>query len=290
MIELSHDQLTFSFPHVHPDARLVIEFQRTLRIPHGGGDMPQLPSLGRYPLYSVADYSHRVPTHWSSHGGAMLPMYQSEAMWLSFRPAYSVAHEAFYPFAVKIGVGGRDAVGGQRWSDGIHQWPQDFLVIAHQSWLGGYQTGNDGIRQFVAMPLGFGYLPDDSPNSPHRFGRLQLVVYPMGAQAFQSRYPSDAWQRRLASMPLPSPTQQCAGGLPAPGPDALERQSIEEGLFPLTDWDVQSSGSYSLHLANSLHWCAITGGPPPMTPPRPDGNSKLGTYTDQDIDLLWADT
>ena len=274
MIELSHDQLTFSFPDVHPDARLVIEFQRTLRIPHGGGDMPRLPSLGPYPLYSIADYAHRVPNHWASYGGAMLPMYQSEAMWLSFRPAYSVAHQAFYPFAVKIGVGGVDAVGGQRWSDGIHQWPQDFLVITHQSWLGGYQTGNDGIRQFVAMPLGFGYLPDDSPGSPHRFGRLQLVIYPMGAQSFRARYPLDAWQRHLENIVFPPATQQSEHGVLSPGADALERQSIEEGLFPLADWDVLSPGSYTLHLANSLHWCAITGGPPPMGPARLESNRR----------------
>ena len=116
MIELTNDQITFSFPGVHPDARVVVEFQRTIRIPEGGTEIPRLPSLGRYPLYSVEDHAQRVPAHWLENGGAMLPMYQSEAMWLSFQPAYSVAHDVFYPFAVKVGIGGVDAVTGERWS------------------------------------------------------------------------------------------------------------------------------------------------------------------------------
>ena len=33
MVELIDDGLNFSFPEVHPQARLRIEFQRTLRIP-----------------------------------------------------------------------------------------------------------------------------------------------------------------------------------------------------------------------------------------------------------------
>ena len=135
MIELMNDQLTFTFGETHPDARIVVEFQRTIRIPEGGTEIPRLPSLGRYPLYAVEEYSHRVPSHWSDSGGAMLPMYQSEAMWLSFQPAFSVAHDAFYPFAVKVGLGGLDAVTGARWSSGLHQWPQDFMVVTFQSWL-----------------------------------------------------------------------------------------------------------------------------------------------------------
>ena len=36
MIELKHDSLKFSFSEVHPEARLTIDFQRTLRIPDDG--------------------------------------------------------------------------------------------------------------------------------------------------------------------------------------------------------------------------------------------------------------
>ena len=268
MIELNNDELTFSFPGVHPDARLVMAFQRTLRIPGSEHEMPRLPSLGKYPLYTVDSHAHRVPKHWLESGGAMLPMYQSEAMWLSFRPTYSVAHQAFYPFAVKIRVGGLDAVSGQRWHEGVHQWPQDFLVINEHCWLGGYHNGGQGIQQFVAMPLGSGYLPENGKTSPNRLGCLEIVAYPMQGSAFAMRYPRNSWTQRLPDLAVGMESQLAGDREHGGDPEALQRQQIEEGLFPLADWDRAKPGRYALHLANSLHWCAITGSPPPMAPSR----------------------
>jgi hypothetical protein len=84
MIELKDDGLEFSFPEVHPEARLRISFQRTLRIPDDGGDYPLPPGLGSFPLRHVDDFHTHVPELWIEHGGVMLPMYQAEAMWLYF--------------------------------------------------------------------------------------------------------------------------------------------------------------------------------------------------------------
>lgn len=277
MIELTKDQITFSFPGVHPDARMVVEFQRTIRIPEGGTEIPRLPSLGRYPLYSVEDHAQRVPAHWLEDGGAMLPMYQSEAMWLSFQPAYSVAHDVFYPFAVKVGIGGMDAVTGERWSIGIHQWPQNFLVITDQSWLGGYRSPNGDVLQFSAMPLGSGYKPITSDSEAEMAGHIEIVVYPMNRGAFDTRFPRDAWKSRLGDVPVKTPQLLNARG-PSTRPDALIRQKLEEGLFPIADWDVGTPTTYRLHLANSLHWCAITGGPPPTTAPRGRTHSSTESF------------
>ncbi|MGB5515950.1 MAG: hypothetical protein WBP36_15615, partial [Thermoanaerobaculia bacterium] len=105
MIELTHDNLNFTFPEIHPDAKLTIDFQRTLRIPDGERDFPLLPGLGRYPLFPVGELVEQGSAPWLRQVEAMLPMYQSEAMWLSFQPSYSVAHQTFYPFAVKISTG-----------------------------------------------------------------------------------------------------------------------------------------------------------------------------------------
>ena len=85
MIELKKDSLRFSFPGVHPDATLRIEFQRTLRIPDDGSTYPLPPGFGRFPLRHVDDFADRVPSSWRQHGGVFLPMYQSEAMWIAFR-------------------------------------------------------------------------------------------------------------------------------------------------------------------------------------------------------------
>ena len=118
MIELKNDTLEFSFPEVHSDAVLRIDFQRTLRIPDDDRDYPLPPGLGRFPLRHVDDFAARVPAAWKSHGGVMLPMYQSEAMWLDFTSPRD------YPFAVKVATGKVNAVTGEEWRDGLHRDPQ----------------------------------------------------------------------------------------------------------------------------------------------------------------------
>ena len=49
MIELKNDSLVFTFPEVHPDAALTMQFQRTLRIPDDEEVYPLPPGLGTFP-------------------------------------------------------------------------------------------------------------------------------------------------------------------------------------------------------------------------------------------------
>ena len=99
MIELLNNQLTFRFPEVHQKAVCHIDFQRTLRIPDDNREYPLPPGLGRFPLRHVDDHAERVPERWLPHGGVLLPMYQSEAMWLNFDSPRG------YPFALRIAAG-----------------------------------------------------------------------------------------------------------------------------------------------------------------------------------------
>lgn len=102
MIELHDDNLVFTFPEVHPAARLSVGFQRTLRIPDDDQTYPLPPGLGEFPLRHVDDCGDRVPARWLAHGGVMLPMYQSEALWLSFHAGYVEDRGVEYPFAIKV--------------------------------------------------------------------------------------------------------------------------------------------------------------------------------------------
>src|SRR5512136_1622764 len=110
MIELLNDQLFFSFPEIHPDASLTIQFQRTLRIPDDDRDYPLPPGLGCFPLRHVDDFGTRVPKLWIEYGGVMLPMYQSEAMWLNFNAGYCDERGVGYPVAIKIATGKINAI------------------------------------------------------------------------------------------------------------------------------------------------------------------------------------
>lgn len=263
VIDLTHDQLMFTFPEVHPDARLTVEFQRTLRIPEGEREFPLLPGLGRFPLFPVRTLLDQGAAPWLDRVEAILPMYQSEAMWLSFRPSYSVAHETFYPFAVKIRSGPRDAVSGRAWSSGLHRNPQDYLVLREQSWLGGYSNGHGLVHQFVAVPFGNHEMHPSDSAAEDRRGRIQIDVLPLNRKAFELTHPRNCWKKHLASTRL----SMAARGEPdREPPGELQPQQLNRSFFRHEDWDREARSTYSIHLANSLQWCAMTGSPPPSPP------------------------
>lgn len=84
MITLEGNNLTFRFPEVHESAKSIIQFHRTLRIPDDGKHYPLPPGLGTFPLRHVEDFADRVPEGWRERVGVMMPLYQAEAMWISF--------------------------------------------------------------------------------------------------------------------------------------------------------------------------------------------------------------
>lgn len=260
MIQLRPDQLVFSFSDVHPEARLVVEFQRTLRLPFDDRSLPGLPGLGRYPLYSVQRFARRVPVDWLEHDGGMIPMYQSEAMWMSLRPEYSPSRDACYPFAVRVAVGGTDAVSGRPRRPGLDGRPGSYLVVSEPARLEGYRSEEGRHRQFVAMPLGSSYLPDGRRCPLNRFARIELLVCPLRAGCFTHHYP----ERRPVA-----PGSAASGRRPGLATsDLVVRQPTLQGLFRPDDWAIDTTERFSLRLANSLHWCAMTGSPPPVAPTR----------------------
>lgn len=271
MIELKNDALVFSFPEVHPAAELTIEFQRTLRIPDDGKHYPLPPGLGAFPLRHVDDYAAGLPSEWLEHGGIMMPMYQSEAMWLRFRTAEIEGHDSAWPFAIKVATGKQCAVSGAGWKDGIARNPQNYLVAPKQPWLDGYVVEKDCIRQFVAMPLGAGYTAEEQITGRAEHGGLQLAVYPMKREVFERRFPkrevSEALMSTGENIMLHSLALQkvsSAGMGLAPG--GRMKQRIEQDPFEIGDWDTTSSSRCFVHLCNSMVWNSITGTQPPYPP------------------------
>ena len=149
MIELHNDSLCFSFPEVHADAKCQISFQRTLRIPDDGREYPLPASLGRFPLTHIEDNSETVPEAWKSKGGVLLPMYQSEAMWLSFDSGFDD-----YPMAIMITAGKINAIDGNEWNNELNNNPQNYLYLPEQPWLDGYFAGKGSINIGTVKKLG----------------------------------------------------------------------------------------------------------------------------------------
>ncbi len=149
---------------------LTIAFQRTLRIPDDGRTYPLPAGLGAFPLRSVDDFPATAPASWLQRGGVVTPMYQSEALWISF--------SARYPFAVKIAAGKINAVSGEAWTAELPSEPQDYVVVPGQPWLDGFSVGEGLIRQFVATPLGAGYSVEEQLT-----GRADRADHPAGMSA-----------------------------------------------------------------------------------------------------------
>ena len=275
MIELKSNKLIFAFPEVHPRARLSIDFQRTLRIPDDGDDYSLPPGLGSFPLVHVDDHAGKAPAEWLRHGGVMLPMYQSEAMWLNFDSVWIEANDAGFPFGVKVAAGKINAVTGEAWNDGLHRRPQDYMTVPEQPWLDGYCVEKGLIRQFVAMPLGAGYTAEEQLTGKAEFGGLQIVVYPMKREVFERRFrrrQRPASQEGMMSECMPCPAAFDMGL--APG--GRMRQEIYDDPFRLSDWDHDHSSRCFVHIANSLVWRSITGETPPTVPPTATEYTEAG--------------
>lgn len=277
MIELKNDHLMFSFPEVHEDALFHIDFQRTLRIPDDENDYPLPPGLGSFPLRHVDDFADDVPARWLEHGGVMLPMYQSEAMWLNFSRAWG---GFAYPFAVKIATGKINAVTGDEWRNGLHEDPQDYVVIPEQPWLDGYCVEKGVIRQFVAMPLGAGYTAEEQVTGKAEHGGLQVIAYPMKREAYERR--RRAWRaatpkgRPMYADAVAAVLCESAEYDMGLAPGGRMRQQIYDDPYDFDEWDTENASRCFVHIANSIVWQSITGSPPPHAPPTAKAYSKAG--------------
>jgi hypothetical protein len=178
MISLEKDKLTFRYPEVHERAEFSIDFQRTLRIPDDERLHPLPRGLGKFPLRHVEDFPQKLPPVWLNRGGVVMPMYQSEAMWLSF-------NSTGYPFAIKVATGKINVITGEAWRNNLNMDPQDYMIIPEQPWLDGYCVDKGVIRQFVACSLGENYTAEEQITGAAEFGGVQIIAYPMKADRYE---------------------------------------------------------------------------------------------------------
>ena len=237
---------------------VTVNFQRTLRIPETGLH-PLPPGLGRFPLRRVADYPDTAPAEWLSRGGVMLPIYQREAMWLSFN--------ASEPTALQVGVGKVCAVSGLPWIEHLVKDPQNYVALPNQPWLDGINAGDGFIRQFVAVPLGSGATVEGQVTGQETHGGVQLRAVGLTAQALAEWRAAQELRRECcADMMLdggPPPAPSASMGLGAGG---RMRQEVYADGRPLADYDESDARRVFVHLCSAAQWAAITGEVPPTSP------------------------
>jgi hypothetical protein len=236
--------------------RFSVALQRTLRIPDDGRIYPLPPGLGVLPVHRVADYADRVPAAWRDRGGFFVPMHQQEALWLGFGAA------RWKPNAVKVGIGGINAISGEAWDEELHAERQDYLVCPPQLWLDGINAGQGRIRQFVAMPLGLGLTVEAEVRGAELLGGIQLVAYEPRRGVFPDTEPPPA-RESAARMHALHGRKTGEMGIGAGG---RMRQSIYPDPHGLETWDPDRHCATTVHLVNSEQYRQITGVAAPPTP------------------------
>ena len=271
MIEIRDNALSIT-SSVHDDARTSIGFQRTLRIPDDGHTYPLPAGLGHFPLAHVADHTDRVPEAWARHGGIMLPMWRTEAMWLDFH--------SDYPWAIKVAAGKRCAITGKPFTMDLHDDPQDYLVVPSQPWLDGFAVEADQIRQFVAMTLGAGYTVEEQLSGKAEWGGIQIVAYPMYADRWEKileqRRREHARRNEAGELGLAMRLSVSALEMPmaaAAAPDmgmaagGLMRQKVHADKYGIDAWDTTARERLFVHLCDAQVWRVVTGSDAPTVPP-----------------------
>lgn len=207
----------------------------------------------------------------------MMPLYQAEAMWISFggggwRPQG-------YPCAIKIAAGKINAVSGKPWKPGLDDTERDYIVVPEQPWLDGFCIAKDVIRQFVAMPLGSGYTVEEQLTGNAEHGGVQIIVYPMKKERYAAilRERENAQLRHrtvLSALRAPAAvSEDAAMGLAAGG---RMKQEIYADHYGLHAWDQSVSSRCFVTLVNAAQWHEITGRVPPTKPPTAADYSKAG--------------
>jgi hypothetical protein len=109
-------------------------------------------------------------------------------LWLNFH--------AIEPFALKIYVGGVNAISGvpvrespeakakslgkeASKGSGMSSLHQDYVVLPEQRWLDGIATEYGKVKQFVSMPKGSGYSVEAQVTGEEQFSGIQFEITPV---------------------------------------------------------------------------------------------------------------
>lgn len=234
--------------------RFALSLHRTLRVPDDGNTYPLPPGLGTFPLFRVDDYRDRLPPDICRQGGAFVPMYQREALWLGFHAA------RWKPNAVMVAAGGINVLSGKADSEPLSGHPQNYLVCPDQPWLDGIHTDQASIRQFVAMPLGLGYTVEAALDGAESKGAIRVKVFEPRPGRFPDAAPPEpeGGPMRLSGLAGGSRMGLGAGG--------VIRQKIYPDPYGPDTWDPGNVGEVLVHLLDSARFREITGSAPPPTP------------------------
>lgn len=164
---------------------LEISLDRTLRVPEDGTAYHVPGLFGPFPLFDAGmikpgSLSKATPRD----DGLIIPMFQREALALTFHSTNEDQYHQRADFAIKVLSGSVNAISGQTSNKDLKDMvSQDHIIAPRQTRLDGFFTGLGVVKQFVAMPIGTNYTTESQITDDEFLGGIQLVIAP----AFKGR-------------------------------------------------------------------------------------------------------
>lgn len=233
-----------------------VSFIRTLRVSEDHVNFLP-PGLGEFPLRSVANV--KATDAMRDRGGVILPIYQREAMWMSF--------DADEPIALQIATGLVCAVTGKPLQDTINEHEQNYVVLPDQPWLDGFKTAEGEVRQFVAARLGDGATVEEQLTDRPAVGGIQIRAYRLTAAARKKWKESRKFDFQFNSEFL-SVSYCLSASVSEMGIGAGGRiqQEIYDDEFVFSDWESTPMCQVWVHLVGAQEFTKLTGEAAPASP------------------------
>lgn len=261
MFEIQDNSLIFRFPEVHERATCSMSFRRTLRFPEKCRSFNLPPTMGDFRLHRVEDYADRLPRRWRDQGGVFIPMYQAEALWISFSSG-----DRAYPMAIKVAAGNLDALTAKPFRTTMTGSPQDYLVTPFQPWLDSFCVEEGATRQIVAGRFGAGPGAEGQLTGDPEHGSVQIIVRPMrgarydmlGAEWFDIQDYAPTWYSGFVG----------EDGLIPERP--MNHGEFLADMHGIDAWEPDTVSRCFLHLFSTAQYRTVAGCAPPQEPPNAD--------------------
>jgi hypothetical protein len=181
-----------------------------------------------------------------------------------------------------------NAISGGEWNLGLHNDPQDYVVVPDQPWLDGIKAGEGTIRQFVAVPLGSGYSVEAQVTGKESDGAMRIAVFEPRSGRFPDHPPQD--DRYVVHEEQMSMAMKMDGGGMGIGAGGSMKQKVYKDGYGLDTWQQTEPQVVVIYIINSEQFRVITGLTPPTTPVDAAtytsyGFPWFGLYDEQKSDL-----
>jgi len=242
---------------VRIDSHFVVSFKRTLRLPEDGTLHKTPPNFGVFPIYRVEEFAERLPKNWQRERSVFIPMYQREGLYIRFDN-----EKAWQPYAVKVSIGGINAISGEPQANTLRAEPQDYLVCPPQLWLDGIYTDRGTTRQFLATPLGQGETVEGALSGSENVGGIQLTIFAPKPGTFPENAPETKATLRPTAFGRRPGAETAEMGLAA---GAGIKQKVLPDQYGIETWDQNNFAELTVHILNSAQFQSITGLDAPAT-------------------------